>query len=111
MPMEPRLEMLPDKDMKLTGEHFRKVVRRIESIVPIAGDGIEVAAVDGGHKITNNQPAPFGPCGFIAQGYALVFDTIDLNVCSNGTPDTISVVILANGRTSFAEVCEGLEGE
>jgi hypothetical protein len=107
MPREPKLDMLPDKDMKLSGEHFRKVVRRIESIVPLAGDGIKVEEVDGGHKIINDQPAPFGPCGFIAQGYALVFDTVELNVCSNGTPDTISVVILANGRNSFAEVCEG----
>jgi len=108
MPREPKLDMLPDKDMQLTGEHFRKVVRRIESIVPIAGEGITVEPVNGGHKITNDSPAPFGPCGFIAQGYALVFDTVDLNVCSNGSPDTISVVILANGRNSIAEVCEGI---
>ncbi len=106
MPREPKLDMLPDKDMKLSGEHFRKVVRRIESIVPLAGDGIKVEEVDGGHKIINDQPAPFGGCGFSAQGYSALFDVIELNVCSNGTPDTITVVKLADGYSSFAELCE-----
>jgi hypothetical protein len=76
MPREPKLDMLPDKDMKLTGSHFRKVVRRIESIVPIAGDGIKVEPVDGGHKITADLPE---------------LAIITLNVCSNGVPDTVDV--------------------
>ena len=59
--------------MKLSGEHFRRVVRRIESIVPIAGDGIKVEPVDGGHKIINDSPSGFGECGFVAQGYAALF--------------------------------------
>jgi len=78
MPREPRLQMLPDKDLKLSGSHFRKVVRRIESIVPIAGDGITVEAVDGGHKITAVSQTPN-------------LNIITLNVCSNGTPSTIQV--------------------
>jgi hypothetical protein len=106
MPREPKLDMLPDKDMKLSGEHFRKVVRRIESIVPLAGDGIKVEEVDGGVKIINDKPAPAGGCGFVAQGYALLFDTVDLNVCSNGSPDIITVVKLADGYASFAEICQ-----
>jgi hypothetical protein len=73
MPREPRLEMLPDKDLKLTGSHFRKVVRRIESIVPIAGTGIVVEPVEGGHKISLNA------------------ERVTLNVCSNGTPSTLVV--------------------
>jgi hypothetical protein len=108
MPQEPKLDMLPDKDMKLSGAHFRKVVRRIESIVPLAGDGIKVTPKDGGYEIENAAPAPYGACGFISQGYALVFDTVDLNVCSNGQPDVLTVVILADGRNSFAEVCESV---
>jgi hypothetical protein len=75
MPKEPRLAMLPDKDLKLSGSHFRRVVRRIESIVPIAGNGIEVEPVDGGHKITAVPN----------------LNIITLNVCSNGTPSTIQV--------------------
>jgi hypothetical protein len=78
MPKEPRLAMLPDKDLKLSGSHFRRVVRRIESIVPIAGDGIEVEPVDGGHKITAVSQTPN-------------LNIITLNVCSNGTPSTIQV--------------------
>ena len=68
--------MLPDKDMKLSGSHFRKVVRRIESIVPIAGDGITVEPVDGGHKISAETPS---------------LGIITLNVCKDGSPDTINV--------------------
>jgi hypothetical protein len=95
--------MLPDKDMKLTGEHFRKVVRRIESIVPLAGDGIKVEPKEGGYEITS--PAPFGACGFSAQGYDALFDIIELNVCSNGSPDTI-YVYAPKGQNNETLVCE-----
>ena len=76
MPREPKLDMLPDKDLKLTGSHFRRVVRRIESIVPIAGARIKVEPVDGGHLITADPPE---------------LNIITLNVCSNGVPDTVDV--------------------
>lgn len=76
MPQESKLDMLPDKDMKLSGEHFRKVVRRIESIVPLAGDNITVDPKDGGYEIN----ATFPP-----------LNVITLNVCSNGEPATIGV--------------------
>ena len=76
MPQEPRLQMLPDKAMALSGSEFRKIVRRIESIVPLAGDNITVDPIDGGYEIN----ATFPP-----------LNVITLNVCSNGTPDTISV--------------------
>ena len=68
--------MLPDSDMKLSGAEFRKIVRRIESIVPLAGDNIIVTPKDGGYEIS----ATFPP-----------LNVITLNVCSNGSPDTISV--------------------
>jgi hypothetical protein len=105
MPSEPRLDMLPDKDMKLTGEHFRKVVRRIESIVPLAGEGIKVEPKEGGYEITNDSPAPFGVCGFGIQGYDAFFDVIALNVCSNGSPDTLYVYAPRN-QNSDAMLCE-----
>jgi hypothetical protein len=73
MPREPKLQMLPDKDMKLSGNHFRKVVRRIESIVPLAGFSIKTEDVDGGIKLH------------------LDAERVTLNVCSNGTPSTIVV--------------------
>lgn len=76
MPREPKLDMLPDKEMKLSGEHFRKVVRRIESIVPLAGDNITVTPKDGGHEISAELPS---------------LNIITLNVCSNGVPSTIDV--------------------
>ena len=76
MPREPRLDMLPDKDMALSGSQFRKIVRRIESIVPLAGEGITVTPKDGGYEITADAPA---------------LEIITLNVCSNGSPATIQV--------------------
>jgi hypothetical protein len=107
MPIEPRLELLPDKDLKLSGEHFRKVVRRIESIVPIAGDGITVTPKDGGHEISNDFPAPFGECGFITQGYAVLFQSVALNVCSNGSPDVIYVLQSRRGASGGEDfLCE-----
>jgi hypothetical protein len=70
--------MLPDKEMKLSGSHFRKVVRRIESIVPIAGERITVEPIDGGYKINADLQVPS-------------LNIITLNVCSNGSPSTIEV--------------------
>ena len=78
MPQEPRLEMLPDKDLKLTGSHFRKVVRRIESSVPLAGKGIKVEPKSGGYEITADEQVPS-------------LKIITLNVCSNGSPSTLQV--------------------
>jgi len=104
MPKEPALEMLPDKDLKLSGSHFRKVVKRIESIVPIAGEGIRVEPIDGGHKISVAAAAAagsydYGECGFVAQGYSSLFQSVALNVCSNGTPDVVYVLQTVRGAS------------
>jgi len=108
MPREAKLDMLPDKDLKLSGAHFRKVVRRIESIVPIAGEGITVEPVDGGHKISLEfTGAGFGECGFIEQGYAVLFQSVALNVCSNGSPDVIYVLQSRRGASGGEDfLCE-----
>ncbi len=76
MPQEPRLQMLPDSNMKLSGSTFRKIVRRIESIVPLAGDNITVEPKDGGYEISAEFPS---------------LNIITLNVCLDGTPSTIEV--------------------
>ena len=74
MAREPKLTMLPDKDLKLSGGHFRRVVRRIECTVPLAGFAIQTHEEDGGIRIHLNA------------------ERITLNVCSNGTPSTIIVL-------------------
>lgn len=76
MPQEPRLQMLPDSAMKLSGSTFRKIVRRIESIVPLAGDNITVQPKDSGYEISAEFPS---------------LNIITLNVCLNGAPSTIEV--------------------
>lgn len=73
MPREPKLDMLPDKEMAISGEKFRKIVRRIESIVPLAGFSIKTEVADGGIKLH------------------LDAERVTLNVCSNGTPATLVV--------------------
>lgn len=73
MPRQAKLDMLPDKDLKLSGEHFRKVVRRIECTVPLAGYSIYTEETDDGIKLH------------------LDAQRLTLNVCSNGTPSTIVV--------------------
>lgn len=73
MPRQSKLDMLPDKDLKLSGEHFRKVVRRIECTVPLAGYSIYTEETDDGIKLH------------------LDAQRLTLNVCSNGTPSTIVV--------------------
>jgi len=98
--------MLPDKDMKISGEQFRKIVRRIESIVPLAGDGIKVTPKEGGYKIDADQQAGgYGKCGFAEQGYSALFDIITLNVCSNGSPATI-YVYAPTGQDPDILLCE-----
>jgi hypothetical protein len=62
--------------MKLSGSTFRKIVRRIESIVPLAGDNITVEPKDGGYEISAEFPS---------------LNIITLNVCLDGTPSTIEV--------------------
>ena len=94
--------MLPDKDMKLSGEHFRKVVRRIESIVPLAGDGIKVTPKNGGYEISATVTATdgyYGECGFEILGYSALFQNLALNVCSNGVPDVVYVLQTKRGAS------------
>jgi len=73
MPREPKLDMLPDKDMKISGDKFRKIVRRIECTVPLAGYSIYTEETDDGIKLH------------------LDAERVTLNVCSNGVPATLVV--------------------
>ena len=77
MPRESKLDMLPDKDLKLSGNHFRKVVRRIECTVPLAGYSIYAEQTDDGIKLH------------------LDAERVTLNVCSNGSPSTLIVYAYA----------------
>jgi hypothetical protein len=70
---EPRLAPLPGGKLKIHAEHFRKVVRRIECIKPLAGYGIRVTETEDGILIKNAG------------------DLIELTVCKDGAPATIYV--------------------
>lgn len=80
------LEQLPEKPLKLGANFFRKLVRRIETIVPTQAES------EGGqdplilvNPNTGNQP-----------GLVISASTIELDVCINGEPGKIQVV----GRVS-----------
>ena len=64
----------------LTKEFFNKLIRRIESTKPLAGDGITISQQENGIQISGG--------GNGVSGYS----AITLNVCSNGT--TIEIVVL-----------------
>jgi hypothetical protein len=63
----------------LTKEFFNKIIRRIESTKPLAGDGITIKQQENGIEISGG--------GGVA-GYS----EITINVCSNGVPTTITVL-------------------
>lgn len=82
---EPRLTPLPAGKLKIHAEHFRKVVRRIEAIKPLAGDNISILETEDGIEISST-----GTAG--GTGVPAGFSVIELHVCRNGAPGTIQVL-------------------
>ena len=81
---EPRLQPLPSGKLKIHAEHFRKVVRRIECIKPLAGAGIQVKQTEDGIEISSSGSSS-------SSGLPANFSLIELTVCRNGAPDVIFV--------------------
>ena len=67
----------------LTKSFFNKLIRRIEATKPLAGPGITITEKENGFEVS------FGAAGGVG------FQEVTLNVCSNGTPDTITVLAKA----------------
>jgi hypothetical protein len=65
----------------LTKSFFNKLIRRIECTKPLAGSGITISEKENGFEISGGG------------GAGGTYNSITLNVCSNGTPDTIQVLI------------------
>jgi len=80
MTKEPRLVELKGSSRLALG-FFNSIIRRIECTKPIAGDGIALIEKEDGIQIAVS--------GGIGGSGGL--QTIDLNVCSNGTPAVIQV--------------------
>ena len=70
---EPELRELAGAS-RLAKEFFNKLIRRIECTKPTAGSNITISEEENGFKISSD------------------FTTVTLNVCSNGTPDTLVVL-------------------
>jgi len=81
MTKEPRLTELRG-DCRLALGFFNSIIRRIECTKPIAGSGITLTEKEDGIQISSS-----GGVGSV-DGYS----EITLNVCSNGTPATITVL-------------------
>jgi hypothetical protein len=62
----------------LTKSFFNKLIRRIECTKPTAGSNITISEEENGFKISSD------------------FTTVTLNVCLNGTPDTLVVLTPKN---------------
>ncbi|NBX97767.1 hypothetical protein EBQ81_02775 [bacterium] len=84
MTKEPRLTELRG-NCRLALGFFNSIIRRIECTKPIAGDGITLTEKEDGIQISSS--------GGIAGGSG--FSEVTLNVCSNGVPDTITVLAKA----------------
>jgi hypothetical protein len=67
----------------LTKEFFNKLIRRIECTKPLAGSGITIKQQENGIEISGGSGGVVG------------FSEVTLNVCSNGTPATITVLAKA----------------
>ncbi len=65
----------------LTKSFFNKLIRRIECTKPIAGSGITIKEQENGFEISGGGIGGGGD-----------YSAITLNVCSNGTPSTITVL-------------------
>ena len=74
---EPELKELAGAS-RLAKEFFNKLIRRIECTKPTAGSNITITEEENGFKISSD------------------FTTVTLNVCSNGTPDTLVVLTPKN---------------
>jgi len=64
----------------LTKSFFNKLIRRIECTKPTAGSNITITEEENGFKISSTAD----------------FNTVTLNVCSNGTPDILVVLTPKN---------------
>jgi hypothetical protein len=85
MTKEPKLTELRG-DCRLALGFFNSIIRRIECTKPIAGDGVVLTQKDDGIQIEVSGGIGAGGVGF---------SEVTLNVCSNGTPDTITVLAKA----------------
>ena len=74
---EPELRELAGAS-RLAKEFFNRLIRRIECTKPTAGSNITISEEENGFKISSD------------------FATVTLNVCSNGTPDTLVVLTPKN---------------
>lgn len=92
-----QLNEIPSGKIKMGREFFKNVRDRIETIRPEAGKYIDVEPQAGyGLKVSGILPAA-GDYISIAEtenGYTIsgVFNVVTLNVCSNGTLSTITVL-------------------
>ena len=69
----------------LTKDFFNRLIRRIECTKPLAGGGITLKEQENGIQISSSGAVGGGD---ISTANSV---TYELNVCSNGTPDTIIV--------------------
>ena len=68
----------------LTKDFFNRLIRRIECTKPLAGGGITLKEQENGIEISGSGAGGGGDISASSVTY-------QLNVCSNGTPDTIIV--------------------
>jgi len=78
------IPILPDNGL-ITKTYLHDMETALKQRTPIAGDNITIKVTDGSYVISATAGANVG-------GGVAGFREITLTVCSNGTPDTITVL-------------------
>ena len=76
--------ILPDNGL-ITKKYLHDIEASVKQRTPIAGDNITIKVTDGSYVISATAGALIG-------GGVAGFREITLTVCSNGTPETITVL-------------------
>jgi len=78
------IPILPDNGL-ITKTYLHDMETALKQRTPVAGDNITIKVTDGSYVISATAGANVG-------GGVAGFREITLTVCSNGTPDTITVL-------------------
>lgn len=104
MPIEPPLRELPQGGLKLGAEWHRKLVRRIEHIVPVAKKkgGIKVEPRDEGHVLSLDgsvgNPVTYTVVSLYQVTPSVTVTVETLLVCSGGNTTTMYILTATGGN-------------
>jgi hypothetical protein len=113
MPVEPELKEVPNGPVKFGAEWFRRVVRRIEHIKPVAkkNGGIKVEPKSEGHVLSIDgnvgNPVTYTYASAISAALGLYVNVTPVQVCSGNTSVTLFLLTTAAANSATFRVLDG----